>query len=130
VQSAFISDSETAALHRTTLRDAGVTIALDDFGTGYSSLSYLLKLPVDKLKIDRSIAENVDRVKSAANLQAIIALARSIGLKVTAEGVETAQQEIFLTSAGCHYLQSFRIGRPMPAHVIDLALSGKLALAV
>lgn len=130
VESAFISDFETAALNLTTLRDAGVTIALDDFGTGYSSLSYLLKLPVDKIKIDHSIIENVDRVKCAAILQAIIALARSIGLKVTAEGVETAQQESFLTSAGCHYLQGFRIGRPMPAHVIDLVLSGKLALAV
>ena len=82
-------------------------IALDDFGTGYSSLTYLLKIPVDKVKIDKSFVDNVELMQSAAVIQAIVALARAIGLKVTAEGVETAEQHRFLRAAGCHYMQGY-----------------------
>lgn len=102
VEASIISDFDAALANINRLRAAGVRIALDDFGTGYSSLTYLLKLPLDKVKIDRSFIQHVDTMQAAAIVHAIVALARSIGLKVTAEGVETLAQQRFLRAAGCH----------------------------
>ena len=107
IEGAFIDDFDAATANINTLREAGIRIALDDFGTGYSSLTYLLKIPVDKVKIDKSFIDKVATVQSAAVIQAIVALARAIGLKVTAEGVETAEQQRFLRAVGCHYLQGY-----------------------
>jgi EAL domain-containing protein (putative c-di-GMP-specific phosphodiesterase class I) len=107
VEGAFIDDFAAATANLTALRSEGIKIALDDFGTGYSSLTYLLKIPVDKVKIDKSFVDNVELMQSAAVIQAIVALARAIGLKVTAEGVETAEQHRFLRAAGCHYMQGY-----------------------
>ncbi len=107
VEAAFITDFEAASRIVEELRAAGVRMALDDFGTGYSSLSYLLKMPLDKLKIDKSFIDHIETVQSAAIVQAVVALARSIGLKVTAEGVETELQHRFLKAAGCHYMQGY-----------------------
>lgn len=99
----------------TGLRNRGVRVALDDFGTGYSSLAVLLELPLDKLKIDGGFVRQSGTLRSAAIIQAITALARAIGLTITAEGVETTQQAGFLKTAGCHYLQGYLFSKAVPA---------------
>lgn len=105
------------------LRKLGVKVALDDFGTGYSSLSALLELPLDKLKIDASFVKHFDTVRSASIIHAIVALARAIGLKITAEGVETDEQQRFLRAAGCHYLQGYLFSPAVPAEEITRMLA-------
>ncbi|UYO01151.1 MAG: EAL domain-containing protein [Devosia sp.] len=101
------------------IRDLGVTIAMDDFGTGYSSLGYLLKFPFDKIKIDRSFVEASASDEVARDiLRAITSLGRTLKLKITAEGVETAEQAAFLSEIACHQLQGFHFARPLDS--IDL----------
>ena len=119
VESAVIDNFDQASRVLSRLRSLGVKIALDDFGTGYSSLTYLSKLPLDKLKIDKSFVDGVTTVQSAAIVQAVIALARALGLKVTAEGVETPEQRHFLRVSGAHYLQGYLLSRPVPAAEIS-----------
>jgi diguanylate cyclase (GGDEF)-like protein/PAS domain S-box-containing protein len=98
------------------LRDSGVRIQIDDFGTGYSSLSYLRELPIDTLKIDRSFVEHVnDNPADRAIVSAILAMAQSLGLRVVAEGVETAAQLEALSRLGCEVAQGFFFSRPLPA---------------
>jgi len=110
-----------AALHR-----MGVGLAIDDFGTGYSSLAYLRQFPVNSLKIDRSF---VDDITAAADIQgngriatAVIALAHSLGLQVTAEGVQSEVQRRFLAAHGCDFLQGYLFGKPEPAVVYEQRL--------
>ena len=106
------------------LKSLGVKIALDDFGTGYSSLLYLRKFPFDKLKIDRSFVNNIETAADAAAIvHAIVGLGRGLGMKVTAEGVENAEQQLFLRAAGVHSMQGFRFGHPIAA----LDVSARLA---
>lgn len=94
----------------------GVTLALDDFGTGYSSLSYLKLLPVQQLKIDRSFIIGIgSNSGDEAIIETIMALARSLGFEVLAEGVETAAQAEFLGGLGCHQFQGFLYGKALPA---------------
>ena len=101
------------ALHR--LNEIGVEIAIDDFGTGYSSLAYLTTLPISELKIDRSFVRDLGVTpQSAAVVTAIIALARSLGLRVIAEGVETLRQMEVLHRLGCTSMQGFLFSRPVP----------------
>ncbi|MBE9206591.1 bifunctional diguanylate cyclase/phosphodiesterase [Nostoc sp. LEGE 06077] len=101
------------------LRELGLWIALDDFGTGYSSLNYLNRFPVNMLKIDRSFVQNVtSNSDSAAVTDAIIALAKSLQLKITAEGVETQEQLEYLQQRGCQEGQGFYFGIPAPADKI------------
>jgi EAL domain-containing protein (putative c-di-GMP-specific phosphodiesterase class I) len=118
IESALIEDFDHAERQFADLRRLGMTVALDDFGTGYSSLTYLRKLPLDKLKIDGSIVADIDKVQSAAIIQALVALARALGLKITAEGVETEQQQRFLKACGCHYVQGYLFSRPVKAALI------------
>ncbi len=118
VETALIEDFESVKKIVDSLRGRGVRIALDDFGVGYSSLTYLLKLPFDKLKIDKSLVDDVGTARCAAVVQSIVAMAKALGLKITAEGVETEAQQLFLRICGCHYLQGYLFSRPAPAETI------------
>jgi diguanylate cyclase (GGDEF)-like protein/PAS domain S-box-containing protein len=106
------------------LRRAGISIAIDDFGTGYSSLSKLATFPADRLKIDRSFLSGIKREKDEAPLvSATIALAHQLGMKVTAEGVETPAQLAFLRRHGCDLLQGYIFSRPVPAEQFEELLA-------
>jgi len=97
------------------LKAIGVRIAIDDFGTGYSSLSYLSKLPIDRLKLDKSLVHNLTtRWKDVAILRSIIELGKDLGLAVIAEGVETEQQFQVLMQLGCPQVQGYLLARPAP----------------
>ncbi|KNZ31952.1 MAG: histidine kinase [Methylibium sp. NZG] len=105
-------------LHR--LNDIGVAISIDDFGTGYSSLAYLTTLPISELKIDRSFVRDLGLTpQSTAVVTAIIALARSLGLRVVAEGVENLRQMEVLHRLGCGLMQGFLFSRPQPPDDIE-----------
>ena len=98
------------------LKDLGVGLALDDFGPGYSSLSYLKDFPVDTLKMDRAFIEDLPEVESGpAMSRAIIALAKALGLKVVAEGVENEEQLRMLKEQGCDVGQGYLFSIPLPA---------------
>ena len=117
-------DIALAAMKR--LKERGVTIALDDFGTGYSSIGYLRSFPFDRLKLDRSICADITTNANVQQLvQGTIAIARSMGLKVTAEGIEDEFQAKFLRLAGCELLQGYHFNRPMPADQITPKLLSK-----
>jgi len=99
------------------LRLAGCTIALDDFGTGYSSLSYLRRIPVDYIKIDKSFIKDMSTNKEDNILvSTIIAMSKSLGKKVVAEGVETREQLHQLTELGCDYIQGYYFSKPLPSN--------------
>ncbi|MBW9170572.1 EAL domain-containing protein [Clostridium estertheticum] len=98
------------------LKSCGIKISMDDFGTGYSSLSWLSKLPIDTIKIDRSLIINLDNnSKNIAIIKAIIAVADSLDIKVIAEGIETKTEFLTLKELGCQYIQGYLIGKPMMA---------------
>jgi EAL domain-containing protein (putative c-di-GMP-specific phosphodiesterase class I) len=98
------------------LRDMGSAIVLDDFGTGYSSLSYLWKFPFSKLKIDRSFVQALETTPMMRGmLQSIIGLSRNLGLKITAEGIETQGHVKALSEFNCDFVQGYLTGRPASA---------------
>lgn len=97
-------------------RANGMAIVLDDFGTGHASLTHLTRLPVDRIKIDRSFVSGItEKSADAAIVRAIVALATNLGMEVVAEGVETEAQAGFLRGCGCAYAQGYLFGRPQPA---------------
>jgi diguanylate cyclase len=123
-ESTLLGNLDTAELSMLRLKAIGVRFALDDFGTGYSSLLYLRRFPFDKLKIDSSFVRSIEKApEAAAIVHAVVGLGRGLGMKVTAEGVETAEQHLFLRAAGVHSMQGYRFGRPGPAADIDARLS-------
>jgi EAL domain-containing protein (putative c-di-GMP-specific phosphodiesterase class I) len=102
------------------LKDLGIGFALDDFGTGHSSLAYLTRLPLDTLKIDSSFVFKLpDSATDAVIAQTIISMARSLGLKGIAEGVETSAQRDFLASHECYEYQGFLFSRPLPVEAFE-----------
>jgi EAL domain-containing protein (putative c-di-GMP-specific phosphodiesterase class I) len=114
--------TESTAMHDTAasmqtlekIAELGVDISIDDFGTGYSSLLYLKRLPANELKIDRGFVRDLSAgTEDAAIVSAIVALGRTLNLRIVAEGVETQLQQDFLTSVGCDALQGYLMGRPM-----------------
>jgi diguanylate cyclase (GGDEF)-like protein len=110
------------------LRDAGIQVALDDFGTGYSSLSYLKKFDIDYIKIDRSFVRNLSATSNDMALcEAIIVMAHKLGLKVIAEGIETATQRHLLAAAGCDYGQGYYFSPPLPSHEFEVLLRDSAA---
>ena len=115
-ETGLMEDISTAAQHLLSLRRSGALIAIDDFGTGYSSLSYLKSLPLDKIKIDKSFVQDlIDDDDDATIVRAIIQLGKSLGMQVIAEGVETAAQEAYIISEGCHEGQGYFYSKPLPA---------------
>ncbi len=109
------------------LRDCGVAVALDDFGTGFSSLTYLQKFDIDFIKIDRSFVQDLAPGNTSLSLcKAIIVMAHELGIRVVAEGVETAQQRDLLTRAGCDFAQGYHFSRPLPAEQLQ-AWMGQLS---
>jgi len=115
-ESVVMDESETGINALRALRALGCRLALDDFGTGYSSLSYLKSLPLDTIKIDRSfVAGLADDDANLPIVQAVIALAHGLGIDVTAEGIETAEQLASLRSLACDHGQGFLYARPLPA---------------
>jgi len=123
-ESTLLGNLETAELSMLRLKAIGVRFALDDFGTGYSSLLYLRRFPFDKLKIDSSFVRAIEKAPDAAAIvHAVVSLGRGLGMKVTAEGVETPEQHLFLRAAGVHSMQGYRFGRPGPASDISARLA-------
>ena len=119
-ETALVADLEAARSALKALRNLGIRIALDDFGTGYSSLLHLRELKFDKLKIDRSYITSVSQGDEGAKLvNAIVALATSLGMVTTAEGIETRDSLGWLAEQGCTYGQGYFFGRPMPRGAID-----------
>ena len=122
-ESLLLEDIEHAIVTMSALNEIGVQLVLDDFGTGYSSLQYLKQLPLDQLKIDQSFVQDIatdSRDKSV--VQAIIAMAHSLGIDVIAEGVETEDQRQLLLSMGCTNYQGYLPGRPMPVEQFEASL--------
>lgn len=113
-EDSLVSDIEKAGSVLAALKQAGLSTSLDDFGSGYSSLGYLVRLPIDTLKIDRSFVQAlVDSEKASAIIQGIVGLARSLGMKTVAEGVESQRQVAELRHAGCDVIQGYLISRPL-----------------
>lgn len=123
-ESAVMTNPEESAAILEQLSRMGVLVSVDDFGTGYSSINYLRRFPIDKLKIDRSFVRQLGCEVDASIVQAIIALAHSLRLKVVAEGVETHDQLKFLRSLGCDQYQGFHFSPPLPAGQFAQLLRG------
>ena len=127
-ETAVIKDVPAARRIFAALRDLGVKVVLDDFGAGYSSLQILKSLPFDKIKIDRSLLNDVSRSKQAdAIIGAILRLTRILGLQVTVEGVETEEQLAVLKHEPCDELQGFLLGRPATIAAYQATILGGLA---
>jgi len=119
-ESVLVHDSAAVRRALARLRELGCRIALDDFGTGYSSLAYITRFPPDRLKIDKAFVRNVDRSASdAAIANAILSLAKTLGLVVTAEGIERVSQLEWLRARGCEEAQGFLLSRPLSAAELE-----------
>ncbi|MBE9539963.1 MAG: EAL domain-containing protein [Proteobacteria bacterium] len=112
-ESAIMTDAETNIAKLAELKAIGIDLAVDDFGTGYSSLSYLKRFPIDTLKIDQSFVADLDTADGAAIIDAILALAKALNLRVIAEGIETQDQLRYLVKKRCRLLQGYYFSRPI-----------------
>ncbi|WP_179957823.1 sensor domain-containing protein [Exilibacterium tricleocarpae] len=114
-ESALMQDHRYSVEVLEAIKSLGVRVAIDDFGSGYSSLNYLKKFPIDAIKIDQAFVKGLPSQEDKRIIQAIIALAHSLGLKVVAEGVETSLQLECVRALGCEEVQGFLLGKPVPA---------------
>jgi len=121
----LLQDLALARRHIERLAAKGVRIALDDFGTGYSNVRALMNLPIQTVKLDRSLIEAVGRDARVSKLvSAMLQAARALGVKIVAEGVEHEAQALFLRAAGCDRMQGYLFARPMPAAKVEAHLRG------
>jgi diguanylate cyclase (GGDEF)-like protein len=115
-ETSLLEDEAQASQHLSALRRQGVSISLDDFGTGYSSLTFLRRLPIDAVKIDRSFVSQIAfEGEDRTIVQAIMDMCLKLGLKIVAEGIESADQLSFLVANDCHEAQGYMFSKPMPA---------------
>jgi len=122
-ESVFLETSPSVNQQIQNIRDLGIQLQIDDFGTGYSSLSYLQRFPITAIKIDRSFISRIDAQYSGTEIvQAIITLAKELGLEIIAEGIETVSQLHWLKEAGCDYGQGYLLYRPMDAESTEKLL--------
>jgi EAL domain-containing protein (putative c-di-GMP-specific phosphodiesterase class I) len=126
-ESVLLDDNQTALTVLQKLQSEGVTVALDDFGTGWSSLSYLNRHRFDRIKIDRSFVRGIADRRNEAIIRAIVDMSSRLGIKITAEGVETQSQLEALTGLGCHDLQGYLLGRPVPAEDAMMLAASQLS---
>jgi diguanylate cyclase (GGDEF)-like protein len=127
-ESGLIGDLDGASRYLSDLRHAGIRVAIDDFGTGYSSLAYLKALPLDYLKIDKALASDIaGSTRDRIVVRGVIDMARSLGLSVIAEGVETQSQLSLLAREGCSYYQGFLCSRPVDSAALITLVAGDLA---
>lgn len=122
-ESAVADNFDRVTGNMAALRAAGVRFALDDYGLGRARPEDLRRLPLDKVKIDKSVVAEIESERSTSIIRGLLALAREIGLKVSAEGVETEAQHAFLRECGCNIMQGYLFSRPVEAQ----AISGLLA---
>lgn len=122
-ESTLMEDATRTLELMNSLREHGIHIALDDFGTGYSSLQYLKQLPLNKLKVDRAfVCDMPDSKADEAIVRAVVSLARTLDMRVTAEGVETAEQRALLAELGCHLIQGFHFSKPVSFDMVATLL--------
>lgn len=125
-ETAIIEDEENAFRVLAALRDLGVSVAVDDFGVGQSALSCLRTLPIGRIKIDRSLVSDLAQdAKARAIFIAVVSLAKSLGIKTTAEGIENEEQRIIAALAGCDHLQGYFLGRPQHLERLEITRSEK-----
>lgn len=129
-ESTMMSDLDATTIALQQIEALGVAVAIDDFGTGYSSLAYLKSFPANELKVDRSfLRDAVSNVDDETIVRAVVDLGHALGMRVVAEGVETAGQIALLRGMGCDRLQGFALARPMPAaELVRLLAAGPLDL--
>jgi diguanylate cyclase len=114
-ETVFLQDTAMSAGILGDLSSMGIKVIIDDFGVGFSSMNYLQRMPVNALKIDRSfVSQAPHNTRNGAIVKAIVAMATSLELGVIAEGVETAEEEEFLKRIGCHEMQGYWFGHPVP----------------
>ena len=123
-ESMMLEGVEAVIAKMLALKELGVGFALDDFGTGYSSLAYLKRLPLDEIKIDQSfVRDALENVNDATITRTVLALGQTFGLSVIAEGVETAEQHVFLQEHGCKSFQGYLFSRPIPIEELEANLA-------
>jgi EAL domain-containing protein (putative c-di-GMP-specific phosphodiesterase class I) len=130
-ESVVMQDVESTLATLNALKALGIQLAIDDFGTGYSSLTYLKRFPIDTLKIDRSFVDGLGQdAQDTAIVRSVVALAKTLNLSVTGEGVESAEQQMHLAELGCDQAQGFLFARPSPPELLDtLLLNGSAGSA-
>lgn len=119
-ESTLMKDPDRALIAATKIAEKGMTLSVDDFGTGYFSLAYLKRLPVSTLKIDRVFVKDmVSDDQDKVIVQSVIDLAKNLGMKVIAEGIEDQATQTLLQSMGCHEAQGYLYAKPMPEHELS-----------